>query len=454
MDDQERDENTVEIINLDSQPVPDSPAWFAKSISKLTQWKQSPRFRTTFFISTFLVCILILSLVLGLHLPSLPFFKQSSAVSSASQKPTIPMLKNPISTAIANNIVYVNTPDGMLSAQQAETGKMIWHITLPHNEYGSLEADNQAVYSLFSTHTGSLLAARSARNGALLWQKQLPFSGFDPLMIDNGILYFDERSGTIDAFRASDGEPLWHFASHFPIPMDSFLWVAGNITIISSIDTQVQVHVLRSSSGMQLFSYKNFMPGTTPEIDHNILYYQSAPNAITALNMNNGHQLWQYTTSGEAFTLWEAQDNQVYLEDDNQQGVLALDGTSGKLVWRYNALLDATPIIQHGILYAPLQGNAIFALRTSNGSLLWQQIVSPFQYGPLAAGDVICLGQNNSIQALGNDGVIRWIYTTHDSISGYPEESNGILLISYLTGNNAFDVIRANDGTVLWQYAL
>lgn len=450
MNDQQRDENAVEMIDLDLQPAPTSPAWFSKSMSKLAQWKQSARIRATFFISTLLVCTLVLSLVLGLRLPALSFLKQASAPSHTAKTPVIPDARNFISAQIANGIVYIKTPNDILSARQATTGKELWRLKAGRSDL--FEAINQVMYRLTCPPRGNCtLEARNALNGMLLWVRQLLPPAAAPLMGDSSVIYFHAYDGTLFALDSANGKILWQYATHTPAPLISS--IAGDTIALFAQD--VYLHVLRSSDGTQLFSYQPGA-GQFPYVDNNTIYYQPTSTTVTARSLNDGHLLWQYTTGKEVFSLWGAQDNRVYLEDDTQQGILALNGTTGKLLWRYNTPLNtgaAGPIIQNGIVYAPLQSSAVAGLSASNGSLLWQQVISPFQYGPIAAGDVICLGQNNSIQALGNDGTIKWIYTTHNLIEWYPEESNGILLVKYLAGNNAFDVIRASDGTVLWQYA-
>jgi|GEM_PF-2316861 len=345
-------------------------------------------------------------------------------------------------------MVYFETVDGTVMARQAATGKVAWRI-FQWDRNSTFEVINQTIYRLTcSTYKACTLEARNALNGILLWIRQLPPAGPTPFMGNSNIIYFYTSDGTLLALNPHNGNIIWQYATHTVASLN-FSLTADTFTFLTP---DARVHVLRNSDGAQLLTYVDASGWWEPFIQNHIIYYESDPNIILARNLNTGHTLWQYIGQGLPVSISTEKDNQVYLNVNRFQGIIALSATTGKLLWRYDATLKTSPEIQNGIVYIGLQDNTVVALRASDGSLLWRQIVSPFQYGLLSVGDILYIWQDTSIQALSLDGITRWIYLTSVPMLWYTDTNDGLLLIDYMSGPKAFDVMRASDGAILWHY--
>ncbi len=147
--------------------------------------------------------------------------------------------------------------------------------------------------------------------------------------------------------------------------------------------------------------------------------------------------------------------------------VYALRASNGSLLWRtqINGSVDELPVVANGIVYVSSsegqdEPSHLYALRASDGSVLWRfddNNYGSYIYSPLVNDNVIYIAtQGDGIIALrASDGRQLWRFTAQDG-SSYQMSSlvNGILYVS--AGNygqaSAVYALRASDGRVLWRY--
>src|SRR5204862_5381728 len=99
--------------------------------------------------------------------------------------------------------VYV-VGDGV-AALDPRDGHQLWTAPLPDRPQGS--AYDQGI--VFVTTFDDLFAF-SADSGALLWRRHLETSAFaSPPVASGGVVYAYYGGGTAQAFRGTDGTPLW-----------------------------------------------------------------------------------------------------------------------------------------------------------------------------------------------------------------------------------------------------
>jgi outer membrane protein assembly factor BamB len=455
------DDDAVEMIDLDPRPQSresSQTSAYHHIFHIALAWLRLKRVRFALFTLASLVSLLIFILVLDLPLPTLFFTKQEAA--PATPAPLYDSVLLPHSYAFtqiaaANGIVYLSRLDGTLSARQAISGRLLWSRQLPYASYARLQAENQTLYILFHTHTASIIEARRGSDGTLLWIYRLPMWGPHSLMMSDGIVYFNTYDGVVYALRANDGTMLWHYAAERTGPVSTFLWLTGGTASIQTPD--LTVHVLRASDGTQIMSYQSVNAPATwwPYVEGDTIYLQNEQHAIQARSLSTGKLLWQHSPIGDEPQLWTVQDNQVYLNYENIDGsssMMVLRGQNGTVLWRYRTAtaIIGSPLIQNGVVYLVVEGNTVLALRTSDGSVLWQQPISGFQFGPLAINNILCFGQANSIEALGSDGMPLWMYSAHANVIWHPQKVDNLLLLPLTDGT--VDVIRTSDGSLLWSY--
>jgi outer membrane protein assembly factor BamB len=116
--------------------------------------------------------------------------------------------------------------------------------------------------------------------------------------------------------------------------------------------------------------------------------------------------------------------------------------------------------IVNGVAYAGAANGAVYALRASDGKVLWRhKINTGASAAPLVSAGIIFITANigdvgpGTLYALQtSDGIELWHYTSSDPLS-VPLLDNGIVYVtSYdvVSQNGSLVALRASDGTQLW----
>jgi len=156
-------------------------------------------------------------------------------------------------------------------------------------------------------------------------------------------------------------------------------------------------------------------------------------------------------------------DGVAYLSTmDN--AVYALRTGNGALLWRskIEGSVDAQPLVANGVVYVTSyvgqNGPAYaYALRASDGSLLWRYNNNNYSYLSLSTTDssVVFVASQGEISALNtSNGTVIWHLATKNTASGFPLEVNGIVYFgsSLDNGPGTLYALRESNGTPLWQY--
>jgi len=143
--------------------------------------------------------------------------------------------------------------------------------------------------------------------------------------------------------------------------------------------------------------------------------------------------------------------------------VYALRISDGSLLWRYNtdASVGEPPLVVNGIVYVSTanlgQGSSsIYALRAGDGTLLWRyNISSSYGYTPTVVDGVVYVNSPDGIVALrASNGKPLWRYTTQGYTVGSPLVVNGVVYVSATVdqGPGSVYALKASDGSLLWRY--
>jgi len=155
----------------------------------------------------------------------------------------------------------------------------------------------------------------------------------------------------------------------------------------------------------------------------------------------------------------------AYLSTYNNS-VYALRMSNGSLLWNHkiDGPADQPPVVANGIVYVVSfvgqNGPAhVYALRTSDGSLLWQYDNTNYSYLSLSPtnSNVVYIASQDGLTALqSSNGALLWHYDMKGNASSeFPLEVNGVVYYSSSldSGSNTLDALRASNGTRIWQYA-
>jgi outer membrane protein assembly factor BamB len=492
----DRNDEQPEITSLD--PSPKGDGCVAGSARRLRQIRQTirnnPPLRAASIGSIFLLCLLVLFLLIR---PYFPF--AGGHVSQPSNSSSTSSLRSSalINAVMDDGIVYINLPDGTLSAYRAIDGKLLWHRQ--SGASGILVATAQALYRFeeITTTYGDIEAFR-ASDGSLLWRQQVPPGGGSPLIVQDGIIYFGSQEGVVYALRANDGRVLWHFKAGFAASsVENIISVSEGIASISAEDGMV--YVLRASDGSLIYHYPEPLNSWAPIVDNGMIYIDLSFGWVQARSASDGSLVWQYRAQGDGLwpaieeggvvylslpggsvealrardgaLLWQSQTiavinppviyNQLAYLAFQDGEIMAVQADDGRQVWSWRpsttSEADATAlVVSGGIVYINLgaPGSTVSALQADTGQVLWHHTLPATGPGapPAASNGILYLGPDaNTIEAWrGSDGHFLWRFTSPAALEWNPQPANGILLIWSLNGT--IDLLRISDGKLLWRY--
>ena len=153
---------------------------------------------------------------------------------------------------------------------------------------------------------------------------------------------------------------------------------------------------------------------------------------------------------------------------DAESQISTFNLTDGKLLWR----LELTPehedsgalggglAVSDGVLYATTGYGEVFAIRPSDGEIIWKQTIGgPFRVPPTVAdGRVFAISYDNQLTALAaNDGRVLWNHSGIAEDAGLvggaaPAVDGGIVVVPYSSGE--LFGLRVENGRPVWQEQL
>jgi outer membrane protein assembly factor BamB len=277
--------------------------------------------------------------------------------------------------AFADGKLYLIGTDGKLEALDASTGKEIWKQSTRVGggiwPFKRKKPGPDARYAGGPTVLGSLLVVGTldghvygvdATTGKQLWSAEVDDEVISPPAIDAGMVYVRTNSGNVYALDANNGERKWVY-DQANVPLLSLrgngpLLAAHGVVMFGSDDGNVVS--LRSDTGAIQWKLpitkglgrtdieKLNDADDTLQLDGNILYATAYHGELTAIDAEQGQQLWTRAFSSYV-GVGVADKDLVGVDDDSLVWAFSKDG--GGDMWKQDAL-------QYHWLTAPaIQGN-------------------------------------------------------------------------------------------------
>jgi outer membrane protein assembly factor BamB len=156
--------------------------------------------------------------------------------------------------------------------------------------------------------------------------------------------------------------------------------------------------------------------------------------------------------------------NGVMYVGTTDNAVYALRVSDGTVLWhqKIDGSVDVQPFTLNGVVYASsfVGQNGpeyIYALRQSDGSILWRYTSRGNIYASASTGGngVIYIAAQEGISALqASSGSLLWHFATRNAGDSQPVVVNGVVYAtsSIINGPGELDALRASDGRLLWRY--
>jgi outer membrane protein assembly factor BamB len=386
------------------------------------------------------------------------------------------------SPIISGGVIFSQDLESNVQAISLKTGKVIWTKTYESPDQGpnGLVVEGGRVYGATTTAAFAL----DEKTGQQLWSVTLTRNEHEGIDMapgyHDGIVYVatvpgsttqfykGEGVGILWALEGSTGRKLWHFDT---APED--LWSAENVSINSggglwytpSFDEHGYMYIGVANPapfpGTKQYPWGSSRPG--PD-----LYTDS----IVKLNASTGKLQWYYQLTPHDLYDWDLQDppilanvggRQVVIAAGKGGFVLALDGQTGKLLWKRSVGIhnghdkDGIYAMKHEYsklklpetVYPGLLGGVIAPMAT-NGSTVFVPVVNHSvtissqtenqESGP-TTGELVALDVAT--------GAVKWDHKFPSAAFGAATAVNDLVFAATFEGKlYAFD---ASSGSVAWE---
>ncbi len=293
---------------------------------------------------------------------------------------------------------------------------------------------------------------------------------WESIVATNGIAYTGSDNGTLYALKTSNGSVQWQYHAGSSVEVAT---VANGVIYVYAGSS---LYSLNASSGALLWQHQMHRNITRVIVTGSVVYAdtsaeQNAPT-VYALNITTGSELWHYTANTISPGLLAVGNGNVYYMEVPSNGgnmdetILALGVSDGYVLWHMHldstdGLASGTVAQANGVVYVATLHGAVYAVRASDGVLLWHvarptgQDNPPFPVSPTVVNGIVYTAAQQHIYALrASDGKQVWQYA--GSSPGDPIVMpyvivNGVVYAS--DGNGLIFALRANDGSKLWQHA-
>jgi len=360
----------------------------------------------------------------------------------------------PGAATVIGHTVYVsalyNGKDGYLHALRDSDGSEIW--SMRGNGTGGFSAPVIIGETLVvGTENGELHAMR-ASGGGRLWSRPITAGANAVPVAGNGIVYV--AGSVLNAYRATDGRPLWSFPGGTPVVATDGVYVPGS---------DGRVHALDPSTGTPIWKSDPLNVTAILAVTEGTLYTSSSTgNHIHALQAGNGGLLWSFPAGGYQVTGCAADANMVFIgTNSDYSGPITADTPNGHLyavranngeqAWQFPAKGGAHNIVvADQLVYLSSAAGRVYALQRTGGSRVWHssQDVS-WQYGPVKAGNAILLTADNSVNSS------QHIISATNPNSGHLyalRASDHTEIWDFRTGADPGQPVAANGVVYVWCY--
>jgi outer membrane protein assembly factor BamB len=288
-----------------------------------------------------------------------------------------------------------------------------------------------------------------------------------PIIID-GYVFIPSYDGTLYALDQYTGSLLWSFPTSGNIIGTPAVY--QGMVFLSSKNGYV--YALNEQTGAVVWEIANdnLTPVTSsPVIADGLLFYGTfeAPSAgfseLLAVNPQDGTVVWKYDIPSEYVEGSPSVSNGrvfVGVGVPNPANVLALNDTTGKLLWSYNTAnatsITTAPVIAYGKVFVGLDNFRFFALNENTGSLVWSFNTPGGSNAttPAVYNGVVYFGTGAHIVYALNatTGAPVWSRTTGGAVTSAPAIAIGSNELFVGSNDRYLYALSLSSGAVLWRY--
>jgi len=151
------------------------------------------------------------------------------------------------------------------------------------------------------------------------------------------------------------------------------------------------------------------------KVDDNMVIFGNSSGKVTAISLQNGELIWEYSTNAGIYTTPYVYRNSVIVTSADSN-IYCLNVKDGTMKWKYStdAPIVASPTVFKSTIFVGGSDNKLRAINIKNGKLRWEftDIKGFIEDTPLIYKDKVIFGAwDNTIYALNiDDGKLEWKY--------------------------------------------
>ena len=229
----------------------------------------------------------------------------------------------------------------------------------------------------------------------ILWSSQVgqgnnrSYNIVQPLLTTTSVVTVDYR-GNVYNTEKSSGKRLWKLALNIPVATsaggnDKFLFIGSQEGELITLDTKTGRYLWRAQLSSEIL--------TPPQVNEEIVIVRTSDGKISAFSVQTGNIIWQYERAIPLLSL--RGDSTVSIEENMviagyaNGRLVALSLPDGNVIWEKTislprgrteidrlADIDATPVIQNGLIYTVAYQGNLSVLELYTGRQVWSRELS------------------------------------------------------------------------------
>jgi outer membrane protein assembly factor BamB len=313
-----------------------------------------------------------------------PPFKVQWVIGGSSLREFPPVL--------SENRIFQLTDDGVLSAVDKYTGKLLWSQQLGVLSAAAPAVVGNTVYATILSRAGAAddgrVVALDATNGHLRWSRALPSRSESSPLVDDGKVFFGSEDGTVYALDIHTGRTIWTYhaagaVKASPTLEDGVLYFGDYSGHVQAISEQTGRRLWLADSEGALLGSGTFY--STAAVIYGRVFLGNTDGRIYAYDATTGNLDWAYQTgayvyASPAVTNAPGLGPTIYL-GSYDGNFYALDARTGHVDWTFDAggkISGSATIVGRYVYFSDLGTHLTYGLGISTGHVAFKMDTGAF----------------------------------------------------------------------------
>src|SRR5688572_11531824 len=297
-------------------------------------------------------------------------------------KSSAPFFSSPV---ISAGTVYVGSLDSTLYALALNSGTLKWKLKTGGAIRSSVCADGDYVYLYSGDATLYAIQKTTGKiewtfktKGGILGERQYDFADYfqSSPVFHNGRIFFGAGDGRVYALD-NDGKLIWSYKTNGIVHTTPGIYKES--IIVGSFDGKI--YALTQDKGELIWNFKTLGHRYFPEgevqgslvIANDLVYIGARDYNFYAIDAKSGYCHWNKSFPFGWAMAATSQDSVIYVGTSDDRVLLALEGTSGKELWRTDVKFNVfgTCIYSNKMAYVGTLMGKVWAIELKSGSVKW-----------------------------------------------------------------------------------